>query len=315
MDKQLEISEKRDLEAEINAIAEEQSRLTPKQRESIALKAQIKQDKIDAENEAIHAAEMAEIKQKEEAKLLALKIKEEKAAAEKLAQEKLEAELADLTRKQEEQQVAWDAYIGTKYDTLELKDGKILKEAKATEVRATHVTFVHSTGIANVQFKDLSYAIRRVCKYDPELAEHSAKKQAELQRQIKSRLAAAAARDAEEISNTETKTTYTAPSSTDNSTITAPNYDNVIPRGNVSIKTIGTRNNRNYRLGSSKTIEASAISNVPAALTIGGISYELTPNIKLVRTHTSYDGKYEVTLRDKKGRILDKESHNRKTGL
>ncbi len=156
---------------------------------------EIKQKQIDAKKDAINQAKIAKARLEEKAELLAIRIEEEQAAAEKLAEEKLEAELAEITRKQKEQKQAWTKYIGTKYETIILNGGKTLKDAKASEVRATHVTFIHSTGIANVKFKDLNYSIRKACKYDPELAVLSRKKQAELQRQIKSRLAVEAALD------------------------------------------------------------------------------------------------------------------------
>ncbi len=103
-------------------------------------------------------------------------------------EERLAAELAVIKEKQAEQKRAWTKYIGTKYDELKLPSGKVLIKATASEVRATHVTFEHNAGVANVKFYELSESIQRKCKYDPELAELAKKKEAELQRRIRAKI-------------------------------------------------------------------------------------------------------------------------------
>jgi len=346
IDKQLEISENRDIEAEIRKEADmgpQLSNLSPEElaarrakmaenrtkleerRLKLEMENQLAAEKRSAQRNALTEAQLkakiAKEKLQAEADLLALKIEEEKAAAERAAEEKLQAEVAELKKKEEAQKIAWGSFIGTKYETLNLKNGKTLKDAKVTEVRATHVTFVHSSGIANVKFENLTYAIRRICKYDPKLAEVSRKKQIELQRNIKARMAAEKIAENDQLIASEKsakrlkqfESTYKP---VQGNSSTATNYDNVVPKGIVSVKTVAVSNNGSSRYnGTSKTIQVTAISNVPATLTTNSGSHTLTPNVKFVTSFKTYYGKYSVTIRDKKGNILDQETHSRKTGL
>ncbi len=261
---------------------------SPKSRAEAAkkLKIQAELEKQQAEEKIAAEAEAERIAAEKEAE----KIEAQKLADEELAEKQLQAELAELEIRTAAQKAAWANYIGTKYDTLKLENGKTLTNAKVSEVRPTHVTFMHSAGIANIKFIELSPSIRTTCKYDPELAAISKKKQAELQRKIRTNMAYRRIAQEKRAKSFTDKTSANNNSSYKKEETTKKE---VRPFGSISvrIKNIDTDGIRDYgyktrtrRDGLRKTIEISAYSNVPAILSVNGSSYRVTPKVNLIQS-------------------------------
>ncbi len=328
IEKQLDIAANRDLEAEMQEIVDKKAMPTAAELErkkvQDELKMQAKRDLEVAQEKLIQEKAQKELEAaKLEEEALQQKLKEEKEEEEKIA-----AQIAEIKRKQALQKEAWGQFIGTEYEEIEVAEGKVLKKAKATEVRATHVTFVHSAGIANVKFKDLSGTIRRKCRYDPELAELAKEKSIELQKRIQARL-----REGQKSESAVSKNTTSVKSSRPSGNkITSTNGSNkrttekaVRPSGSLKVRVVGVDTDgikdhyyrgKSRRDGTKKIIEIKAYANVDATVEVVGVSQFSISAKQGVKKEVKLSGsKYTVILKDKKGNVLSTQKHNHKSGL
>jgi len=162
-----------------------------------------------------------------------------------------------------------------------------------------------------------------MCQFDPELARYSAKKQAQLQQQIRERLAAEQAEENKKRKATPPKLSYTPPSRYNTSKPQSKTNNTRHAKGSVSVRTLAVANyralygrNTNQNLNDTEeTYIARAYSNVPALLVINSDSYPIKAHHTISKKFTSTRGKYKVTIRTKDGKVLDQETHPRKTGL
>ena len=276
-------------------------------------KEKLQRDLIAAKEEEIAAAKQRSLEQAERAKFLQEElIKQEDEAKQKIFDEKERLRLLSIAKRQQEQKVAFDSYINTKYDVLELLDGKLLKSVKVTAVSPINVTFMHQNGVARVEYSNLPEDIREVCMYDVEL-EHI-----ELARQIKldeSRRAEKLAKKAEMDTSAQQRLSgnYSSSAGVVKEIPAVKVKPKVFAKGGITVRLI--RSKYYHRSYISRTYEVIAKSNVDAYLS-GSSGYRPVKAGVPYRTTFTTSSSFEVRLVAKDSRkVLDRETHSRKSGL
>ena len=218
----------------------------------------------------------------------------------------------DIEKRQREQQLAFRKYKHTRYSELKLKDGRVLKSAKVTNVTPVKVSFMHENGVAAVEYLNLPEEIRGACKYDDELEYIELTRQAKLHEQdIKlSRKKALAA--AEKV-----KEQALAQHSTMEYSQKVPEVkpkSKVRPWGNVTVRLVRSRHYGSYH-ATYRTYEATVTSNVDAVLS-GSNGYDrISAGVAFRTTFTTWS-RFSVRLVTKDtGKLLDEETQSRRTGL
>jgi len=258
--------------------------------------------------------------------LLIKQLEEEKILEEKILRAKVEAELkakeeARLALKLMEQKKACAKFVNTEFEELKLLNGRTLESAVVTAADSIKVTFMHSSGVAKIEYAELPKEICDVCKFDVELMELELKRRQaeedEKLRKIQERRLAARESGAKNASRpvTQSRKTTKNPASTSRKThSTKTEKKKIIPNGRLSVRvTSVSRGN--------KTILVTAKTNVDAILYLNDwyyhryYKYSVTAGQVYQHTWSNVGSKYEVKLVDKKGKLLDSESHSRKTGL
>ncbi|MFT5905288.1 MAG: hypothetical protein ACI9E1_000884 [Cryomorphaceae bacterium] len=297
---------------------EDDAQLKKEQREALARLEIKKQEKRELLLEKEQNLKLANIKAEEDAaKAKFLKeqlIIENREAEQKLADEKESLRQQDILRRQDNQKLACDKYVNTKYAELVLLDGRVLKSAQVTRATPMKVTFVHKSGVARVEYSNLPKEIRLTCKYNEEL-EALELENLKLEEDKRAKRKRLAPRPSEilETSNQDNYASKSKPSYRAPIKVQRPVEKKLIkPRGKLSVRTIGSTKG-------GKTIEVIAISNVDATLYLNDYrssyrEYQVKANVKYSHTWSNVNVKYVVKL-TANGKILDKESSGRKSGL
>ena len=282
-------------------------------------KLELERDLMLAKEKELAEAKQRAIEQAEKAKLLEEKLLRQKEDEQrKIADEKERVRLLDVAKRQQDQKVAFDGYINTKYDELELLDGKLLKSAKVTGASPVKVTFMHQNGVMRVEYSNLPEEIREICMYDVEL-EQIELAQIELEEKLarEKKMKVIADRASESGSSSQKNTVENRKQSTASRPATPKVSEKestpkvVTPRGKLSIRVVGSGRG-------GKTIHVVAKSNVDAVLYLNDWYHPYRFHVKANEPYThiwrNVNNKYSVKL-TAKGRILDQESSNRKSGL
>jgi len=282
------------------------------QRELQAKRDKKKQEERESLLEKEKQIELAKLKAEEKAaKAKLLKEQEAQEAEQKIADEKESLRQEDILRRQKIQKAACDGYVNTKYAELVLLDGKVLKSAKVTDANPVKVTFLHQNGVARVNYFNLPEEIRLICKYNKELESLELAKRKAIKKERKASLASRP-RPTAYKSKTNDSVSKARPSYKRETKSKNANKEKVVrPKGNLSVRVVATQKR-------GKTIEVIAKSNVDATLYLNNyktpIQYQVKANKPYRHTWLRVGVKYEVKL-TANGKILDKESSGRKSGL
>ncbi len=254
-------------------------------------------------------AELAAIEAAEKLKELEkLKMQQE---LDRIAAEKETKRLEEIKQRQAAQERARDLYVGTKYDRLELLNGKILQSAVATKASAAQITYMHKNGVANVKYSNLPKEIAEKCRYDPELELIAAEEKKALQKKMQE-ARKIADENKPKASNFSTAKRTVKPQSPKK--VEEEKKKAITPRGRLSVKVVG------YGKGG-KTINVEARANVDATLYLNDLHdyrryvYEVKAGVTYSHVWRRVSTTYEAKLVSKSGKVLDVESDKRKSGL
>jgi len=299
-------------DAQVRREKRKQEQKEKQQREELAI--QLEKEK------QIKLAKLAE----EEAKAKLLKEKlllAEQEAKQKIAEEEERVRQEAILKRQHQQQLACQNYVNTKYDELVLIDGKVLKAAQVSAAGPVKVSFVHSNGVSRVRYSNLPKEIGETCLYNLELEQLELERIEAVEKARIEKLAATSVNQSRtQISKREKgesifKRTPSRKTQVDKTPKVA-----IRSSGRVSSKVVRayrkyySPHGREYHF---KDLVIMAKANTKAYLYFNGRKVKtLEPN-KLARFEgtSKIKGKYTVTLKDEKGKVLDSESDSRKSGL
>jgi hypothetical protein len=196
--------------------------------------------------------------------------------------------------------------IGESLGELKLESGRIYEDAKIREVTDVGISVTHASGSARIAAKDLPEALRERFMFDSEAGEELLRAEREIA--LLHHLQASPVKEGPPES---TRTSDTGSIAND-----APEQPASAPKGNVTARIVGYRNNY-------KEVEFACIANCDASLTVRGAAlypptYEVTFTLAkgVAAKHTVLvRNKYSAVLENSEGRMLDQESSLRKTGL
>ena len=300
-------------DAQVRREKRKQEQKEKQQREELAI--QLEKEK------QIELAKLAE----EEAKAKLLKenlLLAEQEAKQKIAEEEEEERVRQeaILKRQHQQQLACQNYVNTEYDELVLIDGKVLKAAQVSAAGPVKVSFIHSNGVSRVRYSNLPKEIGEACLYNLELEQLELERIEAVEKARIEKLATSVNQSRTQISKREKGESIFKRTPSRKTKVNKTPKVAIRSSGGVSSKVVRTYrkyyspHGREYHF---KDLVIMAKANTKAYLYFNGRKVKtLEPN-KLTRFEgtSKIKGKYTVTLKDEKGKVLDSESDSRKSGL
>jgi len=241
-----------------------------------------------------------------EAEIQKLKLAEDKRLEEdRIEKERLEQE-AIITALRIKQKAARELYVGTKYESLTV-EGKEYKSLVVTKANDSHVSFMHSTGVANIKYTDLSEDIRKACVYDERTI-------LEEKPQVTRRPVAKVEKKKKAGKKASSAAAKKAPTKAPEPKKKAPNHGGIKTRVVRMYQKYFPEYNRKFHV---KDLSVAVRANTEAKLYFNGsMVMNIPANKTMTFNGTSLPkGKYKLELKDTKGKTLDTETDGRKSGL
>ena len=268
-------------------------------------------DHSEEERQRILDKATAELKKSEQ---------EADAELERISKEKQQREQARLLRLEEERKVtaaeARKKFKGTRFDTLRLTNGDSFNHVTVMDANDIGITISYEHGARRIKYHDLPYAIQERCHY------HEESLKTALSEELKQRQIDKAADQRKISARTKSKTTSRSTHTQSNTPTTTPAPKNETPptaRGHLSVTVKRTYSRYISGIGKVhfKQLRVRSSANVSAILYNNGrYIASIQPGEKAEHIlESGYHGKYELMLKDTKGKVLDKEAHNMKSGL
>ncbi|MFC4991158.1 hypothetical protein [Rubritalea tangerina] len=293
------------------------------QKQANLLEQEEKRREIARQNEADRirrkAAYQAKLKAEADEKQARLEAKANaEADARQREAEKLAAVAAQKEREAKEQakrEFAWKQFKGTKYAELVVA-GKTYKDVTVLSANAHGIVVSYEHGGRKFKYQDLSEEIQKLCLFDQAHSDRIALAESERKQkmriQYKESLASRSKTSSQQLQALKSQDQPQKP--------TRSKEEPKTSRGTITCRV--TRQYRKYEPSLRKEVhfkdlEVRAVANVPATLYINGKprgSVQALSRQKFNVTSGPY-GKYTIELKDKSGKLLDSEKHNRKSGL
>lgn len=297
---------------------DEETKEEKERKELLATEKRLKKEARElelAKKKELQKAEQLAEEEAMQAKLLEEELlKKQQEEEQRVAEEKERLRLEEIAKRQEVQEVAIEEYLGTKYEELKLENGRVLKSVKVTSANPIGVSFMHSGGVARVEYSELPSEIREACMYDEELATIAVEREQAMKVE---RQKAMIARSKLKKENDVKKASSTTRSTASRSKVEAKEPEKEVrPRGILSVRVVGSA-----RLG--KRVEMRAKTNVNASITLDGVyeygvyvtkTYSVPAKKSFSIVVSNVKSKYIATLNGG-GKILDQESSGSKSGL